>query len=230
MANRPVTTLFVLASVDGKISTGSSDKRDFDKDLPKIKGVREGLYQYYGLEKKTDLHSLNTGRVMAKIGINTRKDRPKKAPISFVLIDNKPHLTASGIAYLAAWLKDLCIVTTNRKHPAFRFKEENVRVFYYPKKIDLAKLLARLRKDCKIKRLTIQSGGTMNAAFLRESLIDRMSIVIAPALIGGKDTPTVADGESLRSAKDLRNIRALKLRRCRVLKNSYLHLLYDVIN
>ena len=66
--NRPITTLFMLESLDGKINTGNNDNFDVDKDYPKINGVKEGLYQYYDLESKTDLFSLNTGRVMAKIG------------------------------------------------------------------------------------------------------------------------------------------------------------------
>lgn len=51
--NRPVTTLFMLMSVDGKISTGKTDALDFDIDLPLIEGVKEGLQQYrkhYSLE------------------------------------------------------------------------------------------------------------------------------------------------------------------------------------
>lgn len=67
--DRPVTTLFLLMSVDGKVSTGDVDERDFDRDLPNVEEVREGLHQYYDLEKQTDLFSLNTGRVMAKVGI-----------------------------------------------------------------------------------------------------------------------------------------------------------------
>lgn len=41
--DRPVTTLFMLMSVDGKISTGATDNLDLDRDLPKIAGVQEGL-------------------------------------------------------------------------------------------------------------------------------------------------------------------------------------------
>ncbi len=48
---KPETTLFLLISVDGKISTGDTDEMDVDKDYPKIKGIKEGLYQYYDLEK-----------------------------------------------------------------------------------------------------------------------------------------------------------------------------------
>ena len=71
--SRPQTTLFMLISVDGKISTGSTDDRDFDKDLPNIDGVKEGLPQYYDLEQETDSCSLNTGRVMVKVGWNDDK-------------------------------------------------------------------------------------------------------------------------------------------------------------
>ena len=63
---RPVTTLFMLMSVDGKISTGSTDNMDVDKDFPKIDGLKEGLHQYYELEQETDLWSFNTGRVQEK--------------------------------------------------------------------------------------------------------------------------------------------------------------------
>lgn len=57
--DRPITTLFMLMSVDGKISTGA-----------------------------TDLWSFNSGRVQEKMGVN-KKEMPKKTPVSFVVIDNK---------------------------------------------------------------------------------------------------------------------------------------------
>lgn len=49
--NRPITTLFMLESLDGKISSGSSDNLDADKDFCRIDGVKEGLHQYYELEQ-----------------------------------------------------------------------------------------------------------------------------------------------------------------------------------
>ncbi len=51
--DRPITTLFMLMSVDGKISTGASDNLDVDKDFPKIIGVKEGLHQYYEIDRKS---------------------------------------------------------------------------------------------------------------------------------------------------------------------------------
>ena len=49
--DRPITTLFMLMSVDGKISTGATDELDVDRDFPQIAGLREGLHQYYEIEQ-----------------------------------------------------------------------------------------------------------------------------------------------------------------------------------
>ena len=85
--DRPVTTLFMLMSADGKISTGANDALDVDRDFPLIDGVKEGLHQYYDIEQTTDLWSFNTGRVQEKMGVN-RKTPPAKSPVSFVILDN----------------------------------------------------------------------------------------------------------------------------------------------
>lgn len=91
---RPFNTLFMLMSLDGKISTGAGDKMDFDKDIPIIGGAKDGLKQYYDFEQTTDLHSMNSGKVLAKLGIN-KKQKIKKTPVSFIVIDNK-NLTRTG--------------------------------------------------------------------------------------------------------------------------------------
>jgi len=67
---RPITTLYMLVSLDGKISTGITDDLDFDKDFPNINGLKEGLQQYYDIEQTTDLWSMNSGRVQEKMGVN----------------------------------------------------------------------------------------------------------------------------------------------------------------
>ncbi|MFZ3077365.1 MAG: dihydrofolate reductase family protein, partial [Candidatus Aenigmatarchaeota archaeon] len=223
---RTFNTLFMLCSVDGKISTGDIDKRDIDKDFPKINGLKEGLQQYYFLEKQTDLHSFNTGRVMAKVGINKPQKEIKKLPVSFIIVDDK-HLNNTGVKNLLIKSKTLYLVTSNKKHPAFEVKTDNLKIIFY-KKIDFLNLFKKLKQEFGIDKVTIQSGGTLNSVLVREGLIDRISIVVAPALIGGKSTPTLVDGKSLRSDKELKKIKALRFLKCDVLGNSYLHLIYDV--
>ncbi len=224
--DRPITTLFMLTSVDGKISTGSTDEMDVDKDFPKITGVKEGLHQYYELEQTTDLWSFNTGRVQAKLGVN-QKELPEKTSVSFVLLDNS-HLTSHGIRYFCALAKEFVLITSNKDHPAYSVKADDMHIIYQEQP-SLSEALARLKSDFGCERLTVQSGGTVNGLFLREKLIDYVDIVVAPVLIGGKDTPTLIDGSSLTSEKELMGLSALKLIECTPLQDSYVRMRYKVI-
>lgn len=229
--NKPITTLFMLESLDGKISSGSTDNLDADKDFCKIDGVKEGLHQYYELEQETDVFSLNTGRVMAKIGVNDKKEYHKKIDVvTFVIIDNKPHLNEKGIDYLCHWVGKVLLVTTNKKHPAYTIKDnyENLDILYY-ETLDLEKLLEDLYSKYNAERLTIQSGGTLNGMFVRNKLIDFVNIVIASIIVGGKDVPTLVDGESITDESELNKLMPLKLLECNKLEDSYIELKYKVL-
>ena len=225
--DRPVTTLFMLMSVDGKISPGASDALDVDKDFPNIPGVREGLHQYYEIEQTTDLWSFNTGRVQSKMGVN-EKPFPAKTPVSFVLLDNH-HLNEHGIRWFCAKSKRFVLITSDPDHPAFHVKEPNLHILYQ-KEFSLRNAMISLRKDFDCDRLTIQSGGTVNGLFLREKLLDYVDIVVAPVLVGGKDTPTLIDGDSLVSERELSELGVLQLNGCTILENSYLRLQYRVLS
>lgn len=223
---RPITTLFMLISVDGKISTGATDNLDVDKDFPKITGIQEGLHQYYEIEQTTDLWSLNSGRVQEKMGVNTKK-MPNKTPVSFVVIDNN-HLNEHGIRYFCALSKEFVLVTTNPDHPAFQVDEDNLHIIHQ-NELSLADTLVKLKSEYGCQRITIQTGGTLNGLFLREKLFDYIDIVVAPILIGGKDTSTLIDGKSLLSDSELSYLGVLKLQECVVLEDSYIRLRYKVI-
>ena len=226
----PITTLFMLESLDGKISTGANDSLDVDKDLKRIDGVKEGLHQYYEIESETDVFSLNTGRVMAKIGVNDKVTPPEKLDmVTFIIIDNKPHLKESGVEYLCNWLGRLILVTTNKEHPAYDLKDklDNLDILYYDE-LDLKKMLEDIEEKYHAGRVTIQSGGTLNGMFLRENLIDYVHVVVAPVLVGGKDVSTLIDGESIKSDSELSKLKSLQLIECNVLDDSYIELEYRV--
>jgi len=226
MLEIPNTTLFMLMSVDGKISTGSADELDVDKDFKLIDGVKEGLHQYYEIEQTTDLWSFNTGRVMQKIGINEKTNIPNKTAVSFVLVDNKQHINENGLKYLSAWLDKVIIVTTKKDYINLG---SNIEIIYFEEDIDFVELFKVLKTKYGIENLTIQSGGTLNCELIRNNLINKIRVIVAPIIIGGKDTSTLVDGVSLISRNELSKLKALKLIECNILKNSYLELLYEVI-
>ena len=224
--NQPTTTLFMLMSVDGKISTGATDEMDVDQDFPQIAGLKDGLYQYYEIEQSTDLWSFNTGRVQAKMGVNTA-DMPDKTPVSFVLLDNS-HLNEHGVRYFCTKSKQFVLITTNKNHPAFHVKEENLHIIFQ-EKLSLTAALMILKEQFGCDRLTIQSGGTVNALFLREKLFNFVDVVVASVLIGVKDTTTLIDGHSLQSRDELNQLGVLRLIEATPLQDSYLRLRYQVI-
>lgn len=150
--------------------------------------------------------------------------------VRFIIIDNKPHLNENGINYLCHWVEKLILVTTNKNHIAFSLKEkyDNLDIIYYDD-LDLNKLLFDIKNNYDAERITIQSGGNLNGLFLRENLIDYVNILIAPLLVGGRDTSTLIDGESISNQKDLNKLKALELIECNKLNNSYVQLIYKVI-
>ena len=232
MLKRAETTLCLVISLDGKITTGSTDNLDSDLDWKRIIGVKEGFAQYYRVEQSLGPNYLNSGRVLEKVGFNNKKEAPHKEPLRFVVIDRKPHLNENGINYLCNWLERLFIVTNNLEHPAFelRSKHKNLETIYHENEIDCADLLVELKKNHNIEKITVESGGTLNSVFFRNGLIDHMKIVVAPLIVGGKDTSSLVDGFSLTEQSQLYMLKALKLRECKKLENSYLLLEYDVIN
>jgi len=232
MFDRAETTLCLVMSLDGKITTGATDNLDSDRDWKRIKGVKEGFAQYYEVEQSLGPNYLDSGRVLEKVGINNKKTIPEKEPLKFVVIDRKPHINKNGINYLCNWLEKLFIATNNPKHPAIELKKKynNLEVIYYKTEIDFTDLLSKLKKNYGIEKITVECGGTLNSIFFRNGLIDHIKLVVAPLIVGGKDTSTLVDGFSLTDPSELHLLKALKLINCKKLENSYLLLEYGVIN
>lgn len=84
-------------------------------------------------------------------------------------------------------------------------KENNLSVILQ-ESLSLSTALKVLKNNYNCDRLTIQSGDTLNSLFIREKLIDYVDIVVAPALISGKDISTLIGEESLMSTSDLDKI------------------------
>lgn len=163
-----------------------------------------------------------------KLGFNTREPATIKIPVTGVIIDNKPHLTEKGMRYLSSWFKRVIIITTNSNHPG-KGMAENIHVLNHDNQVDFEALFQILKEEFGIERVTIQSGGTLNAVLLRSGLIDEVSIVVAPLLVGGSTTSTLIDGEAIHSVGELSKLKSLEFISCNLLMHSYIHLRYKVM-
>ena len=165
-------------------------------------------------------------KAQAKMGVN-EKEAPPKTPVSFVLLDDR-HLTERGVRYFCARSKLFVLITSNAEHPAFGVRADNLRIIFQARPL-LPAALERLKSAYGCERLTVQSGGTVNGLFLRQKLIDYLDIVVAPVLVGGRDTPTLIDGEAIASPAELSELGALRLIGCEALRDSYVRLRYEVL-
>lgn len=96
-------------------------------------------------------------------------------------------------------------------------------VFGGRKRIDLPRVLGKLRQLFGIKRLLLEGGGTINGSFLAANLIDEMSVVMAPIIDGAVGVPTLID-----CAPGVKAVRHLKLIACETLPGDLVWLRYKV--
>ena len=66
--------------------------------------------------------------------------------------------------------------------------------------------------------------------FLREKLFDYVDIVVAPLLVGGKDTTTLIDGDAIYTQEQLSELGVLELESVQPLQGSYIRLRYKVLS
>jgi 2,5-diamino-6-(ribosylamino)-4(3H)-pyrimidinone 5'-phosphate reductase len=88
------------------------------------------------------------------------------------------------------------IVATVEEAPADRIAElsKHAEVWRCGRgRVDLTTLLTRL-EERGVRRLLVEGGGDTNWPFVRDGLVDELYVTIAPALLGGRDAPTLLEG------------------------------------
>ena len=73
-------------------------------------------------------------------------------------------------------------------------------------KIDLAKVLEKLRSSFAIKKLLLEGGGAINGSFLDANLIDELSVLVGPVADGSVGTPALFDASGKSPARRLKLI------------------------
>ena len=79
--------------------------------------------------------------------------------------------------------------------------------------VALGQALGWLRRDWAVKRLLCEGGGELNFELLRLGLADELHLTICPKIIGGKDAPTIADGDGFPHLAKAANLMLTRQRR-----------------
>jgi riboflavin-specific deaminase-like protein len=66
-------------------------------------------------------------------------------------------------------------------------------------RVDWPTALRWLRGHFNVRRLVVEGGGELNSDLFRLGLVDELRLTICPKLVGGRNAPTIADGEGARA-------------------------------
>jgi|GEM_PF-6639541 len=169
---RPISTLILPISADGKLVSRDSIITDKDPSWRVQPHVTGYLQQFYDFST-SDSYTLTTGEVMALSGVNHKISKPEKEDLSLVVLDFTQSLSTNGVTYLEQTVKNLLII----KDPLT------------PKEI------MDLLNRHKIKNLTIHST-PMNALWIQDNLVDYLTLIIYPLIVGESGTPVTSLGLS----------------------------------
>jgi 2,5-diamino-6-(ribosylamino)-4(3H)-pyrimidinone 5'-phosphate reductase len=92
--------------------------------------------------------------------------------------------------------------------------------------VDMRAALEELNSRYGITVVRADCGGTLNGVLLREGLVDKVSLLLSPCLVGGKELRSMFIAPELASAH---GVIALRLERMEKLEGDVVWLLYEVI-
>ena len=208
---RPYVTLKAGMTLDGQIATASGESQWITS-----KPSRQEVHQLRG---QVDAVLVGVGTVLsdnpsltARTGAQLKKLAPRQ-PLR-IIVDSKLRVPLNA-KVMARQDEARTLVATTRSAPAARLhaiQKKGIETIALPAvrgRVSLRALLKELGRR-GIVSLLVEGGSEMNAAMLKDKLVDHVRLYVAPRLLGGRNAKGVIGGESparLVQASKLRNVR-----------------------
>jgi diaminohydroxyphosphoribosylaminopyrimidine deaminase / 5-amino-6-(5-phosphoribosylamino)uracil reductase len=197
ITGRPYVILKAGMTLDGKVATAKGESQW-------ITGPR-ARQDAHRLRSQADAVVVGVGTVLKDNPTLTARlsDRPLKLaprqPLRVVL-DSRLRTPPTATVCAKQDRAKTLIVTTSRTSPSRRrpFERAGVEVRSLSEKnghVSLSALMTMLAKR-GITSVLIEGGSTVNAAALREKLVNHVVLYLAPTLMGGQDAKSVIGGRS----------------------------------
>ncbi|MBA4149160.1 MAG: dihydrofolate reductase family protein [Verrucomicrobia bacterium] len=90
--------------------------------------------------------------------------------------------------------------------------------------VDFNEAFRWLRKEWKVKRLLSEGGGEVNDALFRANLVDEVYVTLCPFLFGGRNAPTLADGQGVAKLAEATKLKRKRMKRV----GDELYMVYEV--
>jgi 3,4-dihydroxy 2-butanone 4-phosphate synthase/GTP cyclohydrolase II len=178
-AGRPLVTVHYAQTIDGRIASRTGDARWVSGE-PSLRLAHQ-------LRAAHDAVLVGIGTVLADDPKLTVRLVPGRSPVR-VVVDSRLRIPADASVLATADAPTIVATTTRASEErATEIRMRGARVLRVHAdadgRVDLRDLLARLRGE-GIDRLLVEGGRAIITATLRERLVDRLAVCIAPKLIG----------------------------------------------
>lgn len=205
---RSFVHLKMATSLDGRISLNKSVSTTLSSDDARRR-VHELRHEHDAI-----LIGGNTALIDNPI-LTDRSGKPRRRPLVRVVLDNQLRLSAvSNLISTASETPTIVFTNSNDagKHSVLRAMGAEVVVSPMGGR-DLKGVLDEL-KSRDIQSVLVEGGSEIAGAFCDLKLVDKLSLIIAPFVIGGRDAPTAIAGagaDSLTDALRLNDVTVNKL-------------------
>jgi 2,5-diamino-6-(ribosylamino)-4(3H)-pyrimidinone 5'-phosphate reductase len=220
----PHVILHIGTSVDGRIDWGVGD---------------EGLY--YELAARFNADAMLTGSRTMLVAyaaqdipqeddepLESRELHPLHVPL-LVVVDSRGQVRGwSQIKKEPYWRNAmaLCSRSTPKEYLDYLQKRHVEYVVTGDDRVDLRAALEELNARYGVKTVRVDSGGILNGALLRAGLVDEVSVLIGPCLVGGTTPRSIFVAPDLTSAE---GVIPLKLIHMEAVRGDIIWLRYEVV-
>jgi len=203
--NRPHVIVNCAMSADGKIALPNRKQLRISSD--------EDIERMYKLRNECNAVLVGIGAVLSddpKLTVNDRYVKNPKQPLRIVL-DSKCR-TPEDALVLNDVAKTL-VVTSEKCDKKFDNNVEVIECKTDEKGFIDLEILLELLYTRGIKTLMVEGGSTVIWNFLKQRLVDDLYVYVGPMIIGGKNTPTLADGDGIKSIGELISLEIANINR-----------------
>jgi diaminohydroxyphosphoribosylaminopyrimidine deaminase/5-amino-6-(5-phosphoribosylamino)uracil reductase len=191
--SRPFVHLKLAMSLDGKIATRTGDSRWITGEESR-KRVQQLRHEY-------DAILIGIGTALADDPLLTdRSGLSRRRPLLRIVLDEKSQLKSDSKLVTSAKESPLLLVTGPQK-PA-QYDAAGVEVLRDAAQgRDLASVLDELGRR-SIQSLLVEGGAGIAGRFLDAQLVNKVTIFIAPMIIGGREAPNAIAGLGVENISD----------------------------
>lgn len=201
--NKPYVIINCAMSADGKIASPTGKQLRISNE--------EDIIRMYTLRNSCDAVLVGVETILSdnpKLTVKEDYIENPKNPIRIIL---DTHCRTKVDALAVDDKAKTLIITNGECDKNYGANVEVVQCDINPDGFINLKKMLEILYNYGIKKLMVEGGSTVIWNFLKQGFIDDMFVYIGPMIIGGKYTPSMADGEGITGEDDIINLEIVEI-------------------